>query len=81
MHSDGAQSACFCTPGGGGLALHLLAVPDLHGSVIGAGGENGVLVRDADAVDGRLVLVQVCHQQPFGVPTCQQRYHQLPSTG
>lgn len=57
-------------PGSSGLALHLLTVPDLDGPIVGAGGKDGVLVGDADAVHSRLVLVQVSHQQPFGVPAC-----------
>jgi hypothetical protein len=31
-------------PGGSGFALHLLAVPDLDGAVVGGRGEDGVLV-------------------------------------
>ena len=55
-------------PGRGSLALHLLAVPDLDSPIIGTGGKDGVLVGDADAVHCRFVLMQVSHQQAFGVP-------------
>ena len=56
-------------PGGCGLSLHLLTVPDFDGAVVGRRGEDGVFVRDSDAVHGSFVFVEVGDQQPFGVPT------------
>lgn len=56
------------SPGGRGLALHLLAVPHFDGPVVGRRGEDGVLVGDSDAVHGSFVFVQVGDQQAFRVP-------------
>lgn len=57
------------SPGGRGLPLHLLAVPHFDGAVVGRSGEDGVLVGDADAVNGGFVLMKVGDQQAFGMPT------------
>lgn len=65
---------CGVLPGGGGLALHLLTVPDLDGTVVGGGGEDGVLIGDADPVDGGPVLVEVGHEETLRVPPCTRTH-------
>lgn len=64
----GGKFTLMVSPGGGGLALHLLAVPHLHGAVVGGRSKDGVFVRHTDAVDGGFVLMEVSDQETLRVP-------------
>lgn len=55
-------------PGGGGLPLHLLTVPDFHCAIVGTRGKQRMLVRDSDPIHSRLVLVKMCHKEPLRSP-------------
>lgn len=49
-------------PGGGGLPLHLLTVPDFHCAIVWTGGKQWMFIRDSNPIHSRLMFVKMCHE-------------------